>query len=73
MEEKKNPVREGEAAGQHPDMGVKTDQGMDHEGQLKGSHQSAFNESSAQEHQRSDRNPLNKTDDRGTISGTESV
>ena len=73
MEEKKNPVKESEVAGQHPDRAIKSDQGMDHEGHLKGSRQSAFNESSAQEHQRSDKNPLKKTDDRGTIEGTESM
>jgi hypothetical protein len=64
---------EGAEAGKHRDMGIKTVEGMDHEGHLHGSKQSAFNESSAQEHQRSDRNPLNETDERGTVSGTENV
>ena len=60
-------------AGKRPDIGIKTLQGMDNEGHLKGSNQSAFNERSAQEHQRSDHNELNQTDNRETVSGTESV
>jgi hypothetical protein len=64
---------EGDVAGQHSDMGIKTVQGMDHEGHLPGSNQSTFNERSAQEHERNDENELNKTDARGTVSGTESV
>ena len=71
MDNQKN--REGDVAGKHPDTGMKTVQGMDHEGHQKGSHQSAFNEQSAQEHQRSDHNELNQTDNRETVSGTESV
>jgi hypothetical protein len=64
---------EGDMAGQVPDMGIKTVQGMDHEGHLKGSNQSTFNERSAQEHERNDDSELNKIDQRGTASGTESA
>lgn len=71
MDEKK--WNEGELAGKVPDMGIKTVQGMDHEGHLPGSNQSTFNERSAQEHERADDSELNKLDDRGTVGGTESV
>jgi hypothetical protein len=72
MDEQKK-WNEGEVAGKTPDMGIKTVQGMDSEGHLTGSNQQSFNERSAQEHERSDDNELNKTDDRGTVGGTESV
>jgi hypothetical protein len=73
MEEHQKKWEEGDMAGQLPDMGIKTVQGMDNEGHLKGSHQSTFNERSAQEHEKNDDNELNKTDARGTVSGTENV
>ena len=65
--------KEGEEAGKHRDMGIKTVKETDNEGHIHGSNQSAFNERSAQEHQRSDKNPLNETDDRGTVQGTETL
>lgn len=71
--DKNKKWNEGEEAGKHRDMGIKTVEGMDSEGPLHGSNQSAFNERSAQEHQRSDKNPLNETDDRGTVQGTENI
>lgn len=56
------------------DMGIKTYEGQDNEGHLHGSNQQAFNERSAQEHQRrEDDNKLNREDGRGTVSGTENV
>jgi hypothetical protein len=73
MDENQKKWNEGDIAGQVPDMGIKTVQGMDHEGHLSGSNQSTFNERSAQEHERADDNELNKTDDRGKVSGTEGV
>ena len=71
--DKEKKREESDVAGKRPDIGIKTLQGMDNEGHLKGSNQSAFNECSAQEHQRSDHNELNQTDNRETVSGTESV
>lgn len=71
--DKNKKWNEGEEAGKNRNMGIKTVEGMDSEGHLHGSKQSAFNERSAQEHERSDKNPLNETDDRGTVQGTESV
>lgn len=71
MSEKK--WNESDMAGQIPDMGIKTVQGMDSEGHLHGSNQQSFNERRAQEHEKNDDNELNKTDARGTVSGTESV
>lgn len=67
MENKKN---EGELAGKHRDMGIKTIEGQDNEGHLKGSRKSAFNERSTQEHERSDNNELNRLDDRDEAKGT---
>ncbi len=65
---------ESTEAGKHRDMGIKTSQGQDSEGHIKGSNQEKFNERSAQEHQqKEDDNELNKTDARGTVGGTESV
>ena len=56
------------------DMGIKTHEGQDNEGHIRGSKQEAFSERSAQEHQRhEDDNELNREDARGTVSGTESV
>jgi hypothetical protein len=66
-------MNEGSEAGKHSDMGIKTVEGMDHEGHLHGSNQSTFNERRTQEHERNDDNELNKTDARGTVGGTESV
>lgn len=65
--------KEGDEAGKHRDRSIKTAEGLDSEGHLHGSNQGAFNERSAQEHQRSDKNPLNEKDDRGTVPGTENL
>jgi len=73
MDENQKKWNEGDMAGQLPDMGIKTVQGMDSEGHLPGSNQSTFNERSAQEREKNDDNELNKTDARGTVSGTENV
>ena len=52
-------------AGKHRDMGIKTVEGQDNEGHVKGSKQSEFNERSAQEWQKKeDENELNRTDAR---------
>jgi hypothetical protein len=65
---------ESTEAGKHRDMGIKTVQGQDNEGHINGSKQAEFNERSAQEAQsHEDENPLNKTDTRGGVSGTEQV
>jgi hypothetical protein len=65
---------ESTEAGKHRDMGIKTVEGQDHEGHIKGSKQEEFNERSAQDYQQNeDDNELNKTDARGTVGGTESV
>lgn len=65
---------EGDMAGQIPDMGIKTVQGMDSEGHLHGSKESEFDERSAQAHQKEeDNNELNQKDARSTVSGTEGV
>lgn len=59
-------------AGRLPDMGIKTVQGMDSEGHLRGSKQSEFDERSAQQHQKEeDNNELNQKDARGTVKGAE--
>jgi hypothetical protein len=56
------------------DMGIKTHEEQDNEGHIHGSRQQAFNERSAQEHQRKeDRHELNRKDARGTVKGTENV
>ncbi len=73
MDNNQKKWNEGDMAGQVPDMGIKTVQGMDHEGHIHGSNQSSFNERSAQEHEKNDDSELNKTDARGTVGGTESV
>jgi hypothetical protein len=65
--------REGELAGKHRDMGIKTADGQDNEGHLAGSNLSTFNEQSAQEHERNDNSELNRLDARGDVKGTESV
>ena len=62
--------REGDLAGKHRDMGIKTVEGQDNEGHIKGSKQSAFNEQSAQEHERSDNSELNRLDGRDEAKGT---
>ena len=70
MEEK----RESTEAGKHRDMGIKTVQGQDNEGHVHGSKQAEFNEQRAQEAQRrEDENPLNRTDVRNDVGGTEQV
>ncbi len=57
--------REGELAGKNRDLGIKTIEGQDNEGHIKGSKQSAFNERSAQERQQEeDDNGLNRKDAR---------
>jgi hypothetical protein len=71
--DKNKKWNEGEETGKQRDRNIKTAAGKDNEGHLHGSNQSAFNERSAQEHQRSDKNPLNETDDRGTEPGTENL
>ncbi|RYZ23322.1 MAG: hypothetical protein EOO16_05400 [Chitinophagaceae bacterium] len=61
MDEKK--WNEGREAGKHRDMGIKTVAGQDHEGHVRGSKQSEFNEQSAQERQRhEDEADLNQRD-----------
>lgn len=65
--------REDELAGKHRDMGIKTAEGQDNEGHLKGSNQRTFNEQSAQEHERNDDSELNRLDARGDVKGTEGV
>jgi hypothetical protein len=65
---------ESTEAGKHRDMGIKTVQGQDNEGHVKGSKQAEFNEQRTQDAQRDeDDNPLNKEDARGTVKGTEQV
>ncbi len=57
--------REGDLAGKHRDMGIKTIEGQDNEGHVKGSQQANFNERSAQERQQEeDNNELNRKDAR---------
>lgn len=65
--------REGDLAGKHPDMGIKTAEGQDNEGHLAGSNQAGFNEQSAQQHEQEDDNELNRKDARGDVRGTASV
>ena len=65
--------REGDLAGKHPDMGIKTADGQDNEGHLKGSKKSAFNERSMQEHERQDDTELNHLDAREEANGTSSL
>lgn len=62
--------KEGELAGKHRDMGIKTADGQDNEGHLAGSNQSTFNERSAQDHERNDDNELNRRDAREDAKGT---
>lgn len=73
MSDNQKKWNEGSLAGKVPDMGIKTVQGMDSEGHIHGSNQSAFNERSAQEHEKNDDSELNRTDQRGTVGGTENV
>ena len=57
--------KEEQLAGKQRDMGMKTIEGQDNEGHVKGSKQSEFNEHSAQEWQKKeDENELNRTDAR---------
>lgn len=57
--------KEGGLAGKHRDMGIKTIEGQDNEGHIRGSKQSEFNERSAQERQKQeDNNELNRKDAR---------
>lgn len=67
MDSNKN---EGSLAGKHRDMGIKTVEGQDNEGHLKGSKKSAFNERNMQEHERMDDNELNHLDAREDAKGT---
>ena len=73
MDDNQKKWNEGDLAGQVPNMGIKTVQGMDHEGHIHGSKQSEFDERSTQEHEKNDDSELNKTDARGNVGGTESV
>ena len=61
--------KENELAGKHRDMGIKTIEGQDHEGHVKGSKQSEFNERSAQESEQNDDAELNKKDARDNMHG----
>lgn len=64
--------REGELAGKHRDMGIKTADGQDSEGHISGSNQSKFNERAAQERQKEeDDNELNRTDARDGVHNSE--
>jgi hypothetical protein len=57
--------REGELAGKHRDMGIKTIEGQDNEGHVRGSKQSEFNERSTQDMQKKeDQSELNRKDAR---------
>jgi hypothetical protein len=67
MDHNKN---EDSLAGKQRDMGIKTVEGQDNEGHLKGSKKSAFNERSMQEHERRDENELNHLDAREDAKGT---
>jgi hypothetical protein len=57
--------REGELAGKHRDIGIKTIEGQDNEGHVRGSKQSEFNERRTQDLQKKeDDNELNRKDAR---------
>ena len=57
--------RENELAGKHRDMGIKTIEGQDNEGHVRGSKQSEFNERKTQDRQKQeDKNELNRKDAR---------
>ena len=65
---------EGTEAGRTPGIGIKTVQGQDSEGHIRGSKQEEFSERRAQEDQKNeDDAELNQTDARGNVQGTESV
>ncbi len=55
----------GAQPGQDGAREVENRENAEKSGPAHGSKKSAFNESSAQDHQRSDRNPLKETDDDG--------
>lgn len=60
--------REGDLAGKHRDMGIKTIEGQDNEGHVTGSQQASFNERKTQERQKEeDNNELNRKDARDDI------
>ena len=66
--------REDELAGKHRDMGIKTIEGQDNEGHIKGSNQSAFNERSTPERRvQEDMSELNEKDARDNVRGTEQI
>ena len=66
--------REGDLAGKHDNMGIKTIEQQDHEGHVKGSKQAEFNEQSAQERQsQEDDHELNKRDARDDMHNTGGV